>query len=244
MRMLRQHPDSLSIIAKFRDKHGLVPTSKLEIFGKNAMPGLRLRAHRDIEVFPHYLLRRVLPLLQANRALWDNAAIDVNTGRAIVGRIPVFGVPLLKAFKEARKSGRQKSRFAILPVNSLSHRGFYADLMLQVHGDLQGDNLESTIEIWQSIQNVRDVYYGHAIASADGATVKHLDCATQRFSEDDKRLLFSKARKRKGESYTKHFRVDGELPLRTALNLMRAYFPVEELTDEAFEVTSWPELLL
>ena len=62
--------------------------------------------------------------------------------------------------------------------------------------------------------------------------MEHLDAATMLHTESERAEIAAKARKIKGESYTKHFRLDGSFSVAVAEALMDLYFPVESLTQE------------
>ncbi len=237
-KLARSFKENSQIIESLKNNDGLVPSSEIRVKRGRQGYTLQLRRFPKVEVFPHLQLSRVVELLAQDDSLWNGSALDVAAMPSIIGRITVFGVPLGRAFKEATKRGLQKSRF-VLPDNSYDpQKGFPADLLLFVSTDSKAPPDVREIQVWEDVRGSSEVFYSHAILSLDSLSVQHLDGATIHFTEQQKTELFNKGHKLKGRSYRKHFRLDGHFPLSTAIELMQAYFPIEELTMEALELDS------
>jgi hypothetical protein len=223
-------------IEALKNDDGLVPASELEVVTSDGPVHFHLRRFPSATVFPILRIGRVVEMLIKDNALWQGSAIDVTAMPTIIGRVTVFGVPLKRAFHEARKRGLQKSLFVLRPEAFDPQMGFPADLLFYVASNPKDGPEISEMQVWEDVRGTEEVFYGHAILSSSSETVHHLDCATIHFSACQKKELFNQGRKVKGQSYRKHFRVDGSFPLQYALELMRAYFPVDELLNEAFEI--------
>jgi hypothetical protein len=222
-----------SIIDTLRDNDGLVPTSELIINKKNNSFDLYLRKFPKVEVFPHIQLSSVIPILSRTSSLWASACLDIKAFPPMSGRIQIFGVPLIRAFKEVQKKGITKSHFALLKESYEQDRGTPADLLIHVSRNRKDVPNIVEIEIWEDVRISSEVFYGHSFCDYETEIVNHLDCATMHFSEEQKLQIFQGGVKIKGNSYQKHFRVDGKISLIIALDLMRAYFPIEELFNES-----------
>lgn len=228
--------ENSQIVESLRDHDGLIPSTELIIDRTSQFSGMRLRRFPKVQVFSHIQLSHVVELLVQDESLWKGSALDVAVMPSIIGRMTIFGVPLGRAFNQAIKRGLSKSRF-ILQDNNYDHqRGFPADLLLFVGLDSKSQSDIREIQVWEDVRGSSEVFYAHAILSVASYSVQHLDAATIHFNDQQKADLFNRGQKLKGESYRKHFRVDGQFPLTTAIELMQAYFPIDELTSEAFDL--------
>jgi hypothetical protein len=225
--------DNSKIIDSLRNTDGLIPTSEFKVKVINDSIDLYLRRFPTIEIFPYPLVSSVIPILYNNSSLWKNSLLDVYGFPIFSNRATIFGVPLIHAFKEVPKKGVLKSHFALLDGSFDPTFGVPADLLLHVSQNIkEGSNIRE-IEIWEDVLVSSEVFYGHTIVDYQSQTVSHLDCATMHFSPQQKIIVFQSGIKEKGISYKKHFRVDGKFSLNIAIDLMRAYFPIEELFNEA-----------
>src|SRR5262249_32892155 len=100
------------------------------------------------------------------------------------------------------------------------------------------------VESWEWIGQGIEVFYAHMILAPDANTVYHLDGAVVKFESDcEIASIFQTGNKHKGCEYEKYFRLDGEISFENAIELIRAFFPVEELIDEYFEyLDMWPSI--
>jgi hypothetical protein len=225
-----------AIIESLKNDEGLVPAVEMIFEPRRGSYALTLRRYPKVGVFPHIQLSAVVPLLARDTTLWSNSAFEVSAMPSITARIPIFGVPLGRALSEVIKRGLQKSRYA-LPAGTYDPQGgFAADLLVFVGLNLQSSPDLREIQVWEDVRGSTEVFYAHSIVSVSSMTVRHLDGATIHFSDDQKDELFNKGRKLKGQSYKKHFRIDGSFDLSLGIDLMKAYFPIEELTTEALEM--------
>ena len=222
------------VIKKLENNDHLVPSS--EIIYKKTKQGFLLNLRRDpnIEVFAK-LPSGVVKMLAEDKILWANCALDIDAFPAITSRVTIYGVPLRRAFKECLKKGIQKSRYQVHENSFDSQKGCQADLLLFVGTDKKSSTDIRTVQVWESVRNDPETFFAHVILKTKEENVEHLDCATMYFTEDKKNILFNGSTKLKGKDYKKLFRVDGSFPLSKAINLMRAYFPIEELTIEALQ---------
>jgi hypothetical protein len=86
------------------------------------------------------------------------------------------------------------------------------------------------------------VHYAHAILDEDATNTTHLDAAIIKFArEDEAAELLRSGIKTKGICRRKYFRCDAKVRIAAAIQLLNAFFPVDELVQEYFEVTEgWP----
>jgi hypothetical protein len=217
------------ILSNFLTKDGLLPTR--EIISKEG--GLWLRCNEQVRIWPHWRSEAVTNLLLNNfPEIWKMAAIRVQFAKSIVARAPVYGVPFHRAVEIVLHEGEHKSCFW---VQNQKPDNLYSTLRTRLRSQTGQKGRELVFEAWQWIGNGIEVDYAHAVLSGDASEVFHLDNALVIFSteEDIHSLIYSDS-SRKSVSYEKYFRVDAEIPLETSIELMRTFFPIEELVDEYF----------
>ncbi len=220
-------------IDSLRNKHGLVPTSNILYEKINDHYELSLKKYPKINVYPHWMITDVVRILLREEILWKNCSIDIKIHPPMVARAPVFGVPLGKAIDEALKKGLQKSLFTF---NEPPQNGLPANLLLFVGLNKKESITTRELQVWEGVPYSKEVFYAHAIFSADTANVNHFDCASMILTDSEFHILFNQGKKIKGSEYNKHFLIECILPLDKAISLMKAYFPIEELANEALSL--------
>jgi len=150
----------------------------------------------------------------------------------------VFGVPFEKAIRIVLTENSHKSVFWLPRKNS---EVLYSELLVRLRRGKESNGEYLNLESWEWIGEGVEVDYAHMILTSEGQRAIHLDGALVTFaSAADIASIFGSGEKRKGVTYEKFFRVDGNTQLETAIGLIRHFFPVEELVDEYFEhVPSW-----
>lgn len=221
-----------SILSDLENKYGLISTSELTRGKESGSQSIKLKSDPNIEVYPHSAISRVVRMLDGQ--LWPQSSLRVLLRPPLVARAAIFGVPLRKAFIKAEETGMSKSRFMLLENSSGSSKGYIADLLIYVATDSIDKDLR-VIEIWEDVLNTDEIFYCHAILNYKTEVVYHLDGSQIYMTEENKKTMFNSAKKIKGDFKEKHFSVDGKFSTDTAIDLMRAYFPIKELVDEAFE---------
>lgn len=226
-------------VKDLEDKYGLVPCSEIETDYEEGIRRLKLKKSPEVFLFPDSYTSEVVDIIENDETYWNQSYLKVSVGTPSRAGAPIFGVPLKTAFNQALKTGLQKSHYAILRESKDPRAGFLADLIIFVSVDRKSDKNIREIQVWESLLGSEEVFYCHAILNNTHLTTNHLDGAVIYMSAEEKETLFNKATKIKGYKKEKHFRVDAMLPLEISLEIMRAYFPIEELTDEAFELREY-----
>ncbi len=236
--MRRQNAVTLS---ELLNHDGLVQANDLRIVHQQqaADYSLHLKHRSDFQVYPVPYINRVVDILVQKLDLWEAAAISVKAFPPIMGRATLYGVPFERALQEVRLQKLIKARFQVPMPERFSATGFVADLLVHIAVDRKDSAVE--LEAWEDIAQSPEVFYVHGRLTPDATTFIHLDGATISFSPEDKLRLFADGNKIKGTGYTKHFRIDGQITIPDAFAIIRAYLPIEELTDDFLITQRQPE---
>jgi hypothetical protein len=217
----------------------LVPTSEIVL---TPLGDWRLKHDAEVPVVPHWRAGAVAAFLQDRPDLWRLASLRVQPSRSIVGRAPVFGVPFSRAVQHAMRDRLSKAVFYI-PTTPDQADALASQLLVRITRIKESNGPYLGLEAWEWIGAGVEVNYAHMILTQDGAFARHIDGANIKFSaESDIQAIFASAEKRKGVVYAKYFRLDGEIVVRDAIELVQHFFQVKELVGEYFEcLPSWPE---
>ncbi|MBK8271300.1 MAG: hypothetical protein IPK83_24460 [Planctomycetes bacterium] len=156
----------------------------------------------------------------------------------------MYGVSFKKAVDIALSKRLAKSRFWIPPERQ-TESVFYAQLLVKVARQKASNGGNLNVEAWQWIGDGIEVDYVHMILNPNTMIVNHLDGALIHYnSELEIATMFNTADKQKGCMYEKYFRLDGHIPMDSAIEMVRAFFPIQELVDEYFQHDPcWPAAL-
>lgn len=205
------------------DKDGLVYCRDLSDAGGRLYCG-------DEEVYVAPECRGVTDFLLADRALWQVGRIRINRADIRMKRAPIIGVPFAQALTVALSSGGklQKSLFQVPEWNRYKGKAVVATLL--AHTKEHGSFLE--FEAWQFLDISDETFYVHAQIDKSLSFVLHIDAATQLHTAQERQRIAANGERIEGQQYTKHFRLDGKLPIAAAENLMDLFFPAQPLTRE------------
>ena len=221
--------------SKLVTKDGLLPCSSMNIHRNRNGYQLELLNTR-VPVFPVAFNAVTTDYLASNNELWNQAATRVTYYPTICGGEPVFGVPFKQAVDIALQNGNMRSKF-FFPKRVEGNR--YETLLLQLDRRRGNDNTELVqLQVWQYSPGTHRAHYLHALSPDFNKYLCHIDGAVIEYAEDDLDLFLKKSKKVKGDSYEKYFRIDGQIDVKHMHNLAKAFFPTEELYDEAFEIVS------
>lgn len=228
----RQNSESL---ARLKTKDGLIRTNELVVrrLGSRRYE-FYLSNAPHIQVFPASPATEVTYRLVRDPGLWSMAAIELVAAPSILGRFTIYGVPFQRAVEIVASQRFHKAKFQVQLPDRLEGQGAVAELVVHVGRENEKDTNYVTLEAWQDVGQSTEVFYVHARMLEGAETFEHLDGATMHFDPADKAFLFEKGRKLKGYGYQKHFRLDGVLPIHSAIKVVKSYFPIEELADEFF----------
>ena len=216
-------------VPKLVTKDGLIKTIHI----KKMNNGTFQLSNKEISVVPHWRIYGLFNLIIQKNKLWKQAAFRLSSGSSTVGRAPIFGVPFAEAIKQALIKGEMKSVY-YLPKKDPSS-GFYSQLFVRINTKKENNNDLFIVEAWEWIGQGEEVIYIHMIISQSSFIVIHLDGAVLEYnSQLDISEIFYSGRKKKSEIYTKYFRLDGEILMDDAFEIIKEFLPIEELTEEYF----------
>ena len=220
---------------KYYDKDNLISTSFLEVVEHPAMGTLiYVKGNAPIQVFLLPDLDSVFKFIYEEKNLWNNASFYVINRKISKLRAPIYGVPFVKALKVVLKEGLIKSRFYFPNYDKLKYEAVIADLI--IHLGFNRKEKKKEVQLWQSLDKDNKVFYIHFIIDNYLNAVEHLDGAIIHFTDEQKNILFEKGKKVKGDSYQKLFRINSIISIEKSIEIIRKYFPIEELANEYFEI--------
>ncbi|MCA9377234.1 hypothetical protein KC685_04935 [Candidatus Dojkabacteria bacterium] len=145
-------------------------------------------------------------------------------------------MPFNRALNIATKEGNHKSVFTIQEKTALSGIGCTADLCLFVRYADRNTMQVFEFQSWQFIKPGHETFYIHGEIDLSTYSFIHLDGAKIDLSDENiHSMLYSKERPRGPK--VKLFRIDGHVESNVALSIIKGFFPIEELSDEAFCVS-------
>ncbi|MBW3538823.1 MAG: hypothetical protein KY476_00995 [Planctomycetes bacterium] len=221
------------------NKDGLVPTSEIVLTPNG---NWYLKRDKAIPVVPHWRVEPIAALLQARPDLWPLASLRVRPESSLVGRAPVFGVPFARAVEHAMQNNLSEARYWGPP--SLNQwNAIHSELWVRIDRLKESEGPSLGLKAWEWVGEGVEINYAHMILTQDGGSARHLDGANIEYSaEADVREIFARREKRKGVAYSKYFRLDGDIAVGDAIEIVRHFFLVKELVCEYFDcIPSWPE---
>lgn len=217
------------------DKDGLIFSHDLEVVPHpKGEPRYVFRLKRGgTTLFPSPEISGVLDLVVHDPTLWSSARIRLSSTEWRQKRLPIFGPSFPTALKAALSQGFVKSRFSLPGPDQLAGSGLVAHLVVHLAKvGLQQDTLMMKAEIWEPLGEEGEVFYVHGVFNADSTRFVHVDGAVIWFAKEDLKSLIDEGKKLKGLNYQKLFRLDGNLPMGVAVEMIRRFLPVSELVAE------------
>ena len=183
---------------------------------------------------------RVLPYIMQDEKLIQQALIRASActypGKYYdVKSAAIIGLTFERALTIALKEGFHKSVFYALEPELYSQWSTTAYLVIHLKNQLKERQPHIELESWQGSQGNGSTLYIHAMFSSNFDYCIHLDGAVIELNSEDLATLFQHGRKVKGNSYAKHFRLDGNIPLISFQKIMNEYFLTDALTNEYFQ---------
>lgn len=196
-------------------------------------------------LYPSHRALSVINYLVNDSMLSNLSSIRVSTDDIGMLGAPMFGVNFESAIKIVIREKFVKSIFYIPQQDNSSGfiegKGFACYLVVHLGAKEENGEMKFHLEAWHGNEVDPTVYYIHSIfpkpvdlQQIDQAIIEHLDGAIIEYTQLDKEELFHKGNKKKGISYQKQFRLDGEIPLHTLYEIAKIYFPIDSLTEEYF----------
>jgi len=215
------------IIEELSDSEGLINSNHISIIDKNIF------AIKNKWVFPVNRIKNVLNYIYDYPELWRNSKMSLVPNRVNYFRAKSFGITFQKAIEKLNKSGFTKARFYCEKLNPSYKEGAVAEMLANTYIDKNG---LITIEVWQGVEDVKEVFYAHGLMDQSRELFIHFDCAIIDFDIKEKELLFSENTKIKSGSYRKLFRIDGHIKSKHIFELANRFFPLDNLIDEYFSI--------
>ena len=239
------------LLDAFQDKDGLVKITDLEKCKEVNSERIlfKLKNNKDYNqllLYPSHRALSVIDYLVRDSTLSNLSSIRVSTDDMGMLSAPMFGVNFESAIQTVIRKKFVKSVFYIPQQDNSSGfiegKGFACYLVVHLGASEEDGQMKFHLEAWHGNEVYPIVFYIHSIFSIDPfalpqleqAVIEHLDGAIIEYTQLDKEEIFRKGKKKKGVSYQKQFRLDGEIPLHILYEIAKIYFPIDSLTEEYF----------
>ena len=223
--------DIFSLIQIYGDNDGLVETCKLEE-AKFSKPFDRIFKIEDKFCFPSYPIKKLIEII-ISKNLWTSTRIAISKTRfKSITRATVFGIDFRKAIIKAIKEGISVTHLYWSDFKEWTDQGVFADFLIKITKSKEG-----LIELnsWQAVGSERTLFFVHGIFDESHKNFIHLDFAYHHTSIDEiQKLLLSGKDKPVLTKKEKILRLDGEIDTDIGFELMRIFFPIDNLVDEYY----------
>ncbi len=212
-------------------KDGLIKCNDV-IFENNARARYFWYKHKTVALFPTIYSSPIIQYLIDKPLLWNNCAIRFTYTRSVHARAPMFGVPFEKAIRIVMEKGFIKSKFYLPKKNDY----IYPSLLIYLNRRKESNNSMLELQAWLYIDGSAEVFYIHSESPDFINSVNHIDGAIMHCDQQEIHDIFINNKKIKCRDYQKQFRIDGSISVNEMIILIDVFFPLEELTQEAFSV--------
>jgi hypothetical protein len=219
---------------KYGDKDNLIH-SWLLTQTKFSKPFDRIFQIENKWCFASYSCKKLVEIVFVND-LWRSTRISVSKNRITsVSRAAVFGINFKNAILKALKNGRSVTHLYWSDYKEWQHRGIFADFLIKI--TMTKDNV-AEFNAWQAIGTEEALFFVHGILDKSFQNFTHIDFAYHYTNlEEIQKLLQYTKDKPILTSKKKILRIDGEITVDIAFELMRSFFPIDNLVDEYYTVT-------
>lgn len=215
------------VIQKQYDGEGLIDTKLITVLNS------QIYQIENKWFFPDKRINTLLTFLINKPGLWEKSKVKLVSKRSSNSRLISFGISFKSALKKIETSGFSKARLYCEDKQRFTKEGVIAEMLASSYLDKNG-NL--TLEIWQGVEGVHEVFYSHGIMNNKMNSFTHFDCAIINLNIADKSNLFNLNKKIKSGAYNKLFRIDGIIKNECIFEIANKFFPLDNLIDEYFEI--------
>jgi len=218
----------MDFLDNFRNEQGLINTKDIQLneYGNMYIEKQEVESLNEI--------KQVVNLLKNNPYLWSISKIDLQLkqrGRRMGARAPIIGIPFSEGLKNVIEGKRvEKSMFYI--DDDVTEKGLEGRLLAHYNRR----DFEIDFQLWEIIPYL-PTYYVHGIYNLKDEIFSHFDGALididNKMKEQMKwNFIFPSTEQKKEYSYKKLFRLDGNISIEDAMELMYYYLPIEDLSQE------------
>ena len=218
----------MDFLKKFEDTQGLISTRDIQLdkYGKMYVEEQEVESLDEIQ--------QVVDILKNNLDLWSISKIKLQLKRKCRwggARASIIGVPFSEGLKNVIEGKRvEKSMFYI--DADLTGKGLEGRLLAYYNRR----DFEIDFQLWEIIPYL-ETYYIHGIYNLKDEVFSHFDGARIGIDEEMKEqmkwnFILPSTEQNNEYSYTKLFRLDGNILIKDAMKLMYYYLPLEDLSQE------------
>ncbi len=214
----------MDFLDNFKNKQGLTSTGDIQLdeYGNMYLEEQEVESLDEIQ--------QVVNVLKKNFDLWSISEISLQLkrkGNWSGASAPIIGVPFSEGLKNVIEGKRvEKSMFYI--DEDLTGKGLEGRLLAHYNRR----EFEIDFQLWEIIPYL-PTYYVHGIYNLEKKIFSHFDGALIDIDEETKEdMKWCYKLPSKEYGYRKLFRLDGNITIEDAMELMYYYLPLEDLSLE------------
>ncbi len=216
----------LDFLKQFRDKDRLISSNNIQIMEDTTLfvNEVEVEAPREIE--------NIIDFLKEDSYLWSISKLFLEKKREGTwsrSGAAIVGVPFSKAL-EVMIEGKREG-YSLFSLDDFTDEGLPTGSLCAYY---EKRNNGIIFQLWEIVLPFdMPAYYIHGIYNIQSRFFSHFDGAMIDLDEPTKKkLLYSPHIPNKKSDYKKLFRLDGEISVDSALQLMNCYLPIEQLSIE------------
>jgi len=210
-----------------KDTDGLISTKYIK-FDDNGLMYVEKERVKGINE-----ITAIINILKNNPYLWSKSKFSLEPspkGRMVCAGASIIGIPFSKALENIINGDIvQKSMFYI--DDDLTNKGLEGRLI----ADYRKNNAKTEIsfQLWEVLPLDLPTYFIHGIYNIKHQVFTHFDGALILHDKEIKdKMSWDAFIPPKNFPYKKLFRLDGKIPIESAMELMYNYLPLEDLNKE------------
>lgn len=225
--------DREKLLSKYQDKEGLIHFSNLKEVQSKSIPGRRIFELGEYWVFPEKKIINQLEFLYSKGITQFSRIKITNTWASTIGRLPIITINYFDLLEKILIRKENIKAWYYCERERDLNNGQYADFIIM--GNFSETDVQ--ISLWQIIGDGSEVLFAHGLLDRDKLFFKHFDLATHVIDPKQiPKFLNEKARfdliKKE-----KWIRIDGRFEKEIPFEMMKLFFPLDELVDEFFQYT-------
>lgn len=224
--------DILALIKKYGDKDGLIKTEKLKEIEHSKQFDRIFQIDEDKWCFPSYSIKTLIEIIISND-LWDMTRIRISKTRfKVISRATLYGIDFQKAILRAAKKGVAVTRLYSSDFKEWTDEGVFADFLIKLTMSKEGF---VEFNSWQAIGRENTLFFVHGILDKSLEYFTHIDFAYHHTSLQEIRKLLQNSKDKPVLNFKeKILRLDGFIKTDIGFELMRNFYPIDNLVDEYY----------
>ncbi len=216
----------LDFLKQYRDKDRLISSNSIQIMEDNTL------FVNEVEVEAPLEIENIIDFLKEDSYLWSISKLFLEKKREGTwsrSGAQIAGVPFSKAIEEMIKGKREG--YALFSLDNFTEEGLPTGSLCAYY---EKRNTTIVFQLWEIVLPFdMPTYYIHGIYNIKSCIFLHFDGALIEIDRPTKqKMLHRPLIPSKKFDRQKLFKLDGEIPVDKAMQLMDCYLPVDQLSIE------------